>query len=155
MPTMRSSLPPSCVASCAEPASKWCAAIGRAARTGLPRCAGLPVWRLPDRPSLPGELAVGDPVRSGGLNAETFEFVVLVAFEVALEPGPPSRVAVAPRRPTVHSAVTGSGSWPGGPWGPDTHPLQFLRPPTAPLGVATNEFSGRNTQWLTKWGSTN
>src|SRR6201986_5108798 len=35
-----------------------------------------------------GELAVGDPVRAGGLGAEALDLVLLVGLEVALEPEP-------------------------------------------------------------------
>src|SRR5919199_4597576 len=91
---MSSSLPWSCAAWCAEPASTRYAVTGQAAGMALPRYAGLPAWRLVGQPSLTGELAVSDPVRPSGLSAEPVQLVVLVALEVALEPEPPSRIVV-------------------------------------------------------------
>src|SRR5690606_18351615 len=44
------------------------------------------------RVSVPRELAVGDPVRAGGVGAEPLDLVLLVGSEVALEPVPARRV---------------------------------------------------------------
>src|SRR5262252_8537797 len=44
--------------------------------------------------SVTSELAVGDPVRPGGLRAEAVDLVLLVRLEVALEPEPLVRLLV-------------------------------------------------------------
>src|ERR1700716_2562398 len=41
---------------------------------------------------VPGQLAIGDGVRAGGLSAEPLDLVLLISLEVALEPEPLGRI---------------------------------------------------------------